>query len=69
MGWLDVAVTVLGVGFGIALAVVLLLDGASVFHAGLALFVFVLGALWWTYTSYAGETLRRWREGRSPRRD
>jgi hypothetical protein len=68
MGWLDVAVAVLLAGFGVALALVLVLDSGSAFHAGLALFVFLAGALWWSYTSFAGETLSRWRQRRATRR-
>jgi hypothetical protein len=64
MGWLDVAVAVLGLGFGVVLAVVLLVEGASVLHAALALLPFALGTLWWMRTSFAGETLSRWRERR-----
>lgn len=64
MGWLDVAVTALLAGFGVVLAVVLLLDGSSLLHAGLALLPFAAGALYWTRTSFAGETLSRWRQNR-----
>jgi NADH:ubiquinone oxidoreductase subunit 6 (subunit J) len=60
MGWLDVAVTALLAGFGVAVAAVILIEDASVVEAALVLVLFGAMAGLWTYQSFAGETLAGW---------
>jgi hypothetical protein len=65
VGWLDVLVAVLLAGFGVALAVVLLIGGVSLLQAALAFLLFAAAALRWSRTSFTGETLRNWRNRRA----
>jgi hypothetical protein len=50
-------------------AVVILIDGASLLQAVLAVLLFAGVALYWSRTSFAGETLRTWRRRRAGRPD
>jgi NADH:ubiquinone oxidoreductase subunit 6 (subunit J) len=60
MGWLDVAVTALLAAFGVMIAAIILIEGASVLEAALVLVLFGAGAGLWTYQSFAGETFKDW---------
>ena len=68
MGWLDVAVAALLAAFGVAIAVVILIQGASVVDAALVLVLFGAVAGLWAYQSFAGETIADWWRRRGTRR-
>jgi hypothetical protein len=68
VGWLDVAVTAAFVGFGIALAALLLVEGASVIEAALAFLLFGAVGCVWAWQSFTFETLADWRRRRHSRR-
>jgi len=59
LGFIDEIVTVLFVAAGIAVTVVLALDGAAIVHLGLVLVLTAVMAGWWAYTSNAWGWFRR----------
>jgi hypothetical protein len=68
VGWLDVAVTVLLLGFGVVVAAVLLIEGGSVLEAAVALLLFGSVTWRWSQTSFTRETIGDWRRRRAARR-
>jgi hypothetical protein len=64
MGWLDLAVGVLLAGFGIALALIIAVQGGTAVEVALVLILFGAGTLGWMNQSFGWEPIRRWRERR-----
>jgi hypothetical protein len=57
--WLDIAVMVALAGFWTVLVGVLVFGGGSLIEIALVILVGAAGTLWWAYTSYAWDKLRR----------
>lgn len=64
MGWLDVLVGALLAGFGVALVVVLIVDGGTLLEVSLVVLLIGGMTLNWMRSSYGWETLSEfWKRG------